>query len=117
MIRIHGRGSKLCDGLTRRELLRVGGLSLFGGMTLPRLLAATETSDNTTRGPARSVILFNLLGGPSHIDMFDMKPDAPLDIRGEFNPIPSSLAGLQICEHLPQTAKWMHRASLIRTIT
>lgn len=117
MIRIHGRGSKLCDGLTRRELLRVGGLSLFGGMTLPRLLAAGETSDNTTRGPARSVILFNLLGGPSHIDMFDMKPDAPLDIRGEFNPIQSSLAGLQICEHLPQTAKWMHRASLIRTIT
>ena len=52
-------------------------------------------------GPARSVILFNLLGGPSHIDMFDLKPDAPDGIRGEFRPIATSLPGLQICEHLP----------------
>lgn len=63
------------------------------------------------------MILFNLLGGPSHIDMFDMKPDAPLEIRGEFHPIATSLSGLSICEHLPQTARWMHRSSLIRTVT
>jgi hypothetical protein len=116
MLSVRHQGSKLCDGITRRELIRVGGLSLFGGMTLPRLLAASESATSAP-GPAKSVILFNLLGGPSHIDMFDMKPDAPLEIRGEFQPIESSLPGLPICEHLPQTARWMHRASLIRTVT
>lgn len=114
MIRVQGPGTRLCDGLTRRELLRVGGLSLFSGMTLPRLLQAGE---NRPKGPAKSVIMFNLLGGPSHQDMVDMKPNAPPEIRGEFRPIQSSLVGLQVCEHLPRLAKWMHKASLIRTIT
>ena len=103
-------------GYSRRELLRVGGLSLFGGMTLPNLLAAAEAG-RKPRGSARSVILFNLLGGPSHQDMFDLKPDAPAEIRGEFNPISTSLPGLQICELLPNTARLMHRATLIRSIT
>ena len=102
--------------LARRELLRVGGLSLFGGMTLPALLQAAD-AETPRRGSARSVILFNLLGGPSHQDMFDLKPDAPSEIRGEFQPIATSLPGLQICELLPNTARLMHRASLIRTIT
>lgn len=106
----------LPDGLARRELLRVGGLSLFG-MSLPRMLQAAEQSAGRVPGAAKSVILFNLLGGPSHMDMFDMKPDAPAEIRGEFQPIETSLPGLQICEHLPETAKWMHKASLIRTIS
>jgi hypothetical protein len=108
-----------CDlprsGYSRRELLRVGGLSLFGGMTLPNLLKADERTK--PRGAAKSVILFNLLGGPSHQDMFDLKPDAPVEIRGEFKPISTSLPGLQICELLPNTARLMHRASLIRSIT
>ena len=116
MLRILGGSTRLCDGITRRELMRVGGLSLFGGMTLPRLLRAADSS-GPQRGKARSVILFNLLGGPSHQDMFDMKPDAPAEIRGEFRPIASSLPGLQVCEHLPRTSRWMHRASLIRTVT
>jgi hypothetical protein len=103
--------------MSRRELMRVGALSLFGGMTLPRLLRATERSESRRPGPARSVILFNLLGGPSHMDMFDMKPEAPAEIRGLFRPISTSLAGLSICEHLPRTAGWMHRASLIRTVS
>ena len=55
--------------------------------------------------------MFNLLGGPSHIDMFDLKPDAPDGIRGEFRPIATSLPGLHICEHLPRLARWMHRAT------
>ena len=100
----------------RRELLRVGGLSLFGGMTLPGLLHAADTG-KARDGSARSVILLNLLGGPSHQDMFDLKPNAPTEIRGEFKPIETSLPGLQICELLPNTARLMHRASLIRTIT
>ena len=105
----------------RRELLRVGGLSLFGGLggfSVPRLLqAAGAGRARPENGQARSVIMFNLLGGPSQMDMFDMKPAAPLEVRGEFSPINSSLPGLQICEHLPRTAKIMHRASLVRTIT
>ncbi len=117
MLSVLGRGSILCDGLTRRELMRVGSLSLFGGLTLPHLLRAAEPE--TARRPARakSVILFNLLGGPSHMDMFDLKPQAPAEVRGEFKPIATSLTGLQICEHLPSTAKLMHKACLIRTIS
>ena len=106
---------------TRRELLRVGGLSLFGGLggfSVPRLLQAAGTGRaHPENGSAKSVIMFNLLGGPSQMDMFDLKPDAPPEVRGEFSPINTSLPGLQICEHLPRTAKLMHRASLIRTIT
>ncbi|MBM4067440.1 MAG: DUF1501 domain-containing protein [Planctomycetes bacterium] len=116
MLSIQGPGSKLCDGVTRRELLRVGGLSLFGGLTLPRLLQARETGRRRD-GRARSVIMFNLLGGPSHIDMFDMKPHAPAEIRGEFRPIATSLPGLQICELLPNLAGLMHKACLVRTFS
>src|SRR5204863_6342340 len=96
--------------------LRVGGLSLFAGMSLPRLLQASSAAPSRS-GTAKSVVLFNLLGGPSHMDMFDMKPDAPAEIRGEFRPIRTSLPGLDICEHLPRLACWMHRATLIRTVT
>ncbi len=120
MLSILGGKTKLCDGITRREVMRIGGLSLFGGMTLPRLLEAAEATSQVQSGSqpsARSVILFNLLGGPSHMDMFDMKPLAPVEIRGEFAPIATSLPGLEICELLPQTARLMHKASLIRSIT
>jgi hypothetical protein len=120
MLKILGRDASLCDGLSRREILRAGGLSLFG-LTMPAALrAAEESSRQNPNGPparAKSVILFNLLGGPSHMDMFDMKPDAPAEVRGEFKPIATSQPGLQICEHLPNTAKWMHKACLIRTIS
>jgi hypothetical protein len=126
MLSILGGKTRLCDGISRRELMRVGALSLFGGMTLPRLLWAADQQANSRAyagqhplkpGRAKSVILFNLLGGPSHMDMFDMKPDAPAEIRGLFRPIQTSLPGLAVCEHLPNTARWMHRASLIRTVT
>src|SRR6476646_8383066 len=100
MLRVLGGHTRLCDGISRRELMRVGALSLFGGMTLPRFLQAADQKPSTAAGKARSVILFNLLGGPSHMDMFDMKPDAPAEIRGEFQPIRTSLPGLDICEHL-----------------
>ncbi len=120
MLSILGRGAKLCDGLERREFLRVGGLSLFG-LTLPQLLRASDPQGRPSlglrRGRAKAVILFNLLGGPSHLDMFDLKPLAPANIRGEFRPIATSLTGLRICEHLPTTARFMHKACLIRTIS
>ncbi|MEX1228886.1 MAG: DUF1501 domain-containing protein [Planctomycetaceae bacterium] len=105
------------NGIKRRELLRIGGVSLFGGMTLPNLLRASDGSLQQIAPRAKSVVLFNLLGGPSHMDMFDMKPEAPPEIRGEFQPIDTSLPGLQICELLPNTAKLMHKACVIRTVS
>lgn len=117
MLRIFQSGSTLCDGITRREAMRIGGLSLFSSVTLPRLLAARESQARRRPGKARSVLMFNLLGGPSHMDMVDLKPHAPAEIRGEFRPIATSVPGVQICEHLPRLARWMHKATLIRTFS
>ncbi|MEO2046072.1 MAG: DUF1501 domain-containing protein, partial [Pirellulales bacterium] len=87
-------------------MLQAGGIASLGLHAPHMMEARADTSD---RAPAaRSVILINLIGGPSHIDMFDMKPDAPAEIRGEFSPIESSVPGLQVCEHLPLTARTMH---------
>lgn len=121
MLRLFGQGATLCDGFTRREALRVGGLSLFGA-TLPGLLqAADQTHAAAQHGGerisprAKSVILINLFGGPPHMDMFDLKPHAPSNVRGEFQPISTPIPGVQICELLPEIARLMDRASLIRT--
>lgn len=120
MLRLMGCGSRLCDGITRRELMQVGTISTLG-LALPQFLdARSEASQaagrrSSSEPTAKAVILINLLGGPSHIDMFDMKPRAPVEIRGEFKPIATSVPGLQICEYLPLTAKTMHRSALIRT--
>lgn len=102
---------------TRRDVIRLGSLSLFSGVTLPRLLQSRAAAASTPSGSARSVILFNMLGGPPHMDMFDMKPEAPAEVRGEFQPISTSLPGVHICEHMPRIAQWMHKTSLIRTVT
>ena len=115
MLSILGRGTRMCDGTTRRELLRAGGCTLLGGLTLPWLLQAEDELPTFGLGPAKSVIFVNLLGGPSHIDTFDMKPDSPAEIRGEFRPIATTVPGLQICELLPRTAQRLHHATLIRS--
>ena len=112
MLTLLGRSRKACDGRSRREVLRVGALALFGSV-LPQPVAGAARA----AAPAKSVILIDLFGGPSHIDMFDMKPTAPREVRGEFAPIATSLPGLQICEHLPRLAKWMHKTTLIRSLT
>jgi Protein of unknown function (DUF1501) len=118
MLRILGTPATACDGTTRREVLRAGGLSLFGTMALPRFLQAQAAGKHERApGRARSIILLNLFGGPSHLDMFDMKPDAPAEVRGEFRPIATSVSGLQVCEHMPRIARWMHKATLIRSVT
>jgi hypothetical protein len=116
MLHLLGTGNRLCDGVTRREVMRVGGLSLFGGLNWMQA-ARARAAASAQRGPAKSVILFNLLGGPSHIDMFDMKPLAPVEIRGEFSSISTTVPGLSICELLPRLAQWMHRGTLIRTFS
>jgi hypothetical protein len=105
--------------LDRRELLRIGGLSL-AGLSLPLLLqpAARASTRPAGRsfGKAKNCILLYLSGGPAQLDTFDPKPDAPEDIRGEFRTIATSLTGVRFSELLPRTAKWMHRIGLVRTM-
>ncbi len=102
--------------LTRRRLLQVGGLGL-AGLGLPKLLQAqhVRTADDPPPRADACIILY-LNGGPSHLDMWDMKPHAPDGIRGEFAPIDSSLPGVQVCEHLPRMALHMHRGTLVRSM-
>lgn len=119
MITLLGTPRRCCDGLTRRETLRAGALSLLGGtFTLPNLLAAEEASRKRSERPgrAKSVILLYLLGGAATQDMWDLKPAAPTEVRGEFKPIATSAPGIQVCEHLPRMARWMHRAALVRSV-
>jgi hypothetical protein len=105
-----GRGFD-CTGISRRQFLRIGGLSAFG-LALPQLLRARETANSNKK--TINCILLWMQGGPSHIDMFDPKPDAPAEIRGEFGTIPTGLAGVRFCEHLPLLAKQTDKFSVIR---
>jgi hypothetical protein len=115
MLTIRGRSQGVfCDGISRREFLTVGALGL-GGMALPQLLATEAQAGK--RNAHKSVIMVFLPGGPSHHDMFDMKMDAPADIRGEFKPIKTKVPGIEICEHLPRTAKMMDKFAIIRSLT
>jgi Protein of unknown function (DUF1501) len=102
-----------CDGIRRRDFLRVGALGL-GGMTLTDLLRHEARGGEAAR--AKSVIYIVLAGGPSHIDMYDLKPDAPAEYRGPFKPIPTSLTGVRICELMPLQAGMMHRLALLRGV-
>jgi hypothetical protein len=113
-----GRGVRHCDGLTRRELLRAGALGL-GGLTLPALLRGQPAAAASPARPAaraRSVILLFLSGGPSHLDMWDLKPEAPEEIRGTFRPVATRVPGVHISEHLPRTAAVMDRCALLRAV-
>jgi hypothetical protein len=99
--------------LTRRRWLQVGGLSTIG-LTLPRLLQARDQGRD---GAVRSCVLFLLHGGPSQLDIWDMKPGAPAEVRGEFRPIDTSVPGIQITELLPLLAAQAHRFSIVRSMT
>jgi hypothetical protein len=115
MITMLGTPRRCCDGLTRRETLKAGALSLLGGgFTLPNLLRAEQAAAKP--GKAKSVILLYLLGGAATQDMWDLKPNAPQEVRGEFKPISTNVPGIQICEHLPKMARWMHKAALVRSL-
>jgi hypothetical protein len=117
MLTMLGSPRRCCDGITRRETLQAGALALFGGMNLPNLLGAEERRPPERRpGRAKSVMLLYLLGGAATQDMFDLKPNAPAEVRGEFKPVATNVPGIQICEHLPHTARWMHRAALVRSV-
>ena len=113
MLSILGGGSKFCDGVSRRNFLKIGALGL-GGLALPDLLRA-EANAGVRKGH-KAVIMIFLPGGPSHQDIFDLKMDAPSEIRGEFRPIPTNVPGIQICEHLPKLAKLIDKTAIIRSI-
>ncbi|MBM3457613.1 MAG: DUF1501 domain-containing protein, partial [Armatimonadetes bacterium] len=113
MLTIRGTAHRLCDGGTRRDFLRIGGLAM-GGLALPQVLEAQEQSGS--RSSHKAVILVYLTGGPPHLDTVDLKPDAPEEIRGLFKPIESSVKGIQVCEHMPRLAKHMDKFALIRSL-
>src|SRR5262245_47323091 len=111
----HDSANPSVAGISRRRMLQVGGLGLMG-VSLARLLEARSYAEEASLLPkADACVLLFLDGGPSHLDMWDMKPDAPEGIRGEFKPIDTSLAGCQVSEHLPRLARHMHRACLVRS--
>src|SRR5262245_41307491 len=103
-----------CPGpaISRRRMLQVGAAA-FLGLSLPRLLRAGQTAPNAS---ADSLIILFLDGGPSHLDMWDMKPEAPAEVRGEFKPISTSVTGVQFSEHLPRLARHMHQCTLVRSV-
>src|SRR5258708_17676090 len=115
MLEVRGTTYRACDGLSRRSFLRVGfrglaGLSLADHL---RLRAAAAEKGAETKDTA--VILVWLGGGPSHLDMYDLKPDAPTEFRGEFKPIRTNVSGVHIGEHLPHEAKHMDKMSIVRS--
>jgi hypothetical protein len=101
--------------VSRRDVLRIGGLTL-AGLTLADVLRLRAASAAPSAGRGKSVIMIWLRGGPSHIDSYDMKPDAPAEIRGEFQPISTNVPGIQICEHLPRQAQIMDKLAILRGI-
>ncbi len=115
MLNIFGSNQTLCDGISRRDMLRVGSLAV-GGLTLPRLLQSEAAARETGASPRRkSAILVWLAGGPSHLDMYDLKMQAPVEIRGEFKPIATNVPGIEISEHLPMQARIMDKMAILRS--
>ncbi len=119
MLTISGSESRFCDGLSRRSCLQIGGLAL-GGLALPEILraeseSAAVRSSNSPR-TAKGIIMVLLPGGPTHLDTVDLKPDAPLEIRGEFQPIATKQPGVEICELLPKLANIADKLTIIRSL-
>ncbi len=119
MLRLLGARSRLCDGLRRREMLRIGGLGLLGaGLDLRGLLAADQARAGAGSGPkAKSCIVIFLMGGPPQHSTWDPKPDAPADVRGAFKPIATKVPGMFISELLPKTAQVADKLCLIRSMS
>jgi hypothetical protein len=121
VLRILGSEKRLCNGLTRRDMLHVGGLGLFG-LGLDGLLRQASVKADTAYadrhfGRAKSCILLFLYGSPSQLETFDVKPDAPVEVRGELKWIPTRVAGFPTCELLPHTAGVIDRTTVVRSVT
>src|SRR6266446_6349458 len=125
MLSIPGNPGCTCDGWTRREFMRVGGAGLFGvalGDILRLQALGSESASDTAKtkagwGKAKSVILIFLQGGPSHIDIWDPKPEAPSNVRGEFKTLRSKVPGIWLSEVMPKLAEQMDKATLIRSVS
>ncbi len=114
MLKIFGSNSgKLCDGLSRRDFLQVGALGM-GGLALPQLLEAQALAG--VGKSHKAVIMIYLVGAPPHQDMYDLKMDAPSEIRGPFQPIKTNVPGIEICEHLPRLARIMDKLVPLRSV-
>jgi hypothetical protein len=114
MLSVLGKSSsRFCDGASRRQFLKIGSLG-FGALGIPDLLRAESLG--STGGSNKSVIMIYMPGGPPHQDMYDIKTEAPSEIRGEFRPISTNVPGIQICEHLPLLAKIADKLAIIRTM-
>ena len=113
MLTIPGSSGRYCDGIARRNFLKIGGLAL-GGLSLPQILQAEQ--DAGVRNSRKAVIMILLPGGPPHLDMFDLKPDAPKEIRGEFKPIRTNVPGIHIGELLPRLARNMDKLAIVRSL-
>ena len=123
MLVIPGRSGHTCEGPTRRELLRAGSLGIFG-LSLPQFLAWQGTAQANPKleggrgfGSAKSVMFIFLQGGPSHLDIWDPKPDAPANIRGEFKPIKTKIPGTHVSETMPMMAEHLDKCTLIRSMS
>ncbi len=116
MFTVCGARARYCDGVSRRNFLQIGAAGL-AGLTLTDLLRADEAGLSNGNYQKKSIINVYLGGGPSHIDTFDMKPEAPKEFRGEFNPIDTNVPGIQICEHLPKLASMMDKLAIVRSLT
>src|SRR5689334_8822670 len=125
MLSIPGNRVRDCDGVTRREFMRIGGAGLLG-LSLPAFLQLEAMAANAPNaaakakggfGGAKSVIMIFLQGGPSHIDIWDPKPDAPANIRGEFKPIKTKITGTHISDQMPMMANALDKATLIRSMS
>src|SRR5271167_1418296 len=116
MLTLWGAKQKFCDGMNRRNFLQIGA---FGaGLTLADMLRlrSEATWPNQARPSNKSAIMIYLPGGPSHMDMYDLKPEAPVEFRGEFRPIATNVPGVQICEHFPLQAQMWDKLACIRSI-
>ena len=115
MLSLFGRGrARTCDGVTRRDVLHAGALGL-AGFGLPHYLAARERHGVRPGCENRSVIMIFNLGAPSHLDTWDMKPEAPAEIRGPFQPIPTKVPGIQVSELFPGHAKVAEHSAFVRS--
>src|SRR5688572_27361310 len=113
MMSIYTAGQKLIGKPSRRDVLRAGVLGL-SGLSLAELFRGRALAGTTATSRSKSVIMIWMRGGPSHIDSFDMKPGAPAEVRGEFNPIPTNVSGIEICEYMPLVAQMMDKLAIVR---
>jgi Protein of unknown function (DUF1501) len=120
MLTIFGKSGRYCDGISRRSFLTVGGLTLgafgFPDLSLANLLRADSKVSKQGKLGHKAIINVFLAGGPPHQDMWEIKTEAPSEVRGEFRPIPTNVAGIQICEVFPKLASMMDKAAIIRSV-